>query len=283
MKVATFMTLAGFTNAVKIDSRFSDQAENDLSLIETIKSELLEPPTEKPYNLSAEIQLEGQYNQAAIVEKLFDGLRNGFFVEAGAFDGENFSNTLLFELKYNWTGLLVEPNPDNYEELKRKNRKTFSIESCFSTKDRVESIDFDAAGAYGGIINGQMKPGELPSKEKDYYRKRYNKKYKFNYDRRTLKMHCLPFNSIMRAMGNPVIHYLSLDIEGVELQVLQKIDFEANDIKVISLETTRIGAIFEGSLAQLKFFMKKKGYEFHASSGNDYIYIKRNFLGKEEL
>ena len=47
-------------------------------------------------------------------------IKNGFFIEAGAYDGEIGSNTLLFELKHNWTGLLVEPNPDAFKMLTNK-------------------------------------------------------------------------------------------------------------------------------------------------------------------
>jgi hypothetical protein len=43
--------------------------------------------------------------------KLFGKQKNGFFIEAGADEGEFLSNTLYFELKRGWTGLLVEPNP----------------------------------------------------------------------------------------------------------------------------------------------------------------------------
>ena len=38
-------------------------------------------------------------------------VKDGFFIEAGADDFETDSNTLLFELEHNWTGILVEPNP----------------------------------------------------------------------------------------------------------------------------------------------------------------------------
>ena len=33
-------------------------------------------------------------------------LKNGFFIEAGSVDAESYSDTLYFELKHNWTGLL---------------------------------------------------------------------------------------------------------------------------------------------------------------------------------
>ena len=60
--------------------------------------------------------LNGQFSQPKTVETILKKrwskkkwkkkIGSGFFVEAGAFDGALLSNSLLFELKYNWTGLL---------------------------------------------------------------------------------------------------------------------------------------------------------------------------------
>ena len=70
------------------------------------------------------LNLNGQGNQPILVnDHIFKNqLKNGFFFEAGAFDGEKISNTLFFELKHNWTGLLVEGHPDAFETLKGKVR-----------------------------------------------------------------------------------------------------------------------------------------------------------------
>ena len=44
---------------------------------------------------------------------LFQGkIKNGFFIEAGAWDFTTGSNSLWYELKHNWTGLLIEPLPE---------------------------------------------------------------------------------------------------------------------------------------------------------------------------
>ncbi len=79
--------------------------------------------------------------------------------EAGAYDGEAFTNSLYYELKHKWNGLLVEPNPDAFEEMKLKNRKAFLINRCLSTKTRPEIVDFDASGLLGGIENEGKRPG----------------------------------------------------------------------------------------------------------------------------
>ena len=61
----------------------------------------------------------GQFDQVKMVAELFNDQKDGFFIEAGAYDGEVFSNSLYFELQKGWTGVLVEPNPDALEELVR--------------------------------------------------------------------------------------------------------------------------------------------------------------------
>ena len=64
---------------------------------------------------------QGQFQQALLVDLFYNQSKtNGFFFEAGAYDGVIASNTLLFETRRNWTGLLVEANPDNYDALLQK-------------------------------------------------------------------------------------------------------------------------------------------------------------------
>ena len=43
---------------------------------------------------------------------------------------------------------------------------------------------------------------------------------------------CLPLYSILLALGNPRVDYLSLDIEGAEIDVLRAISWNKIDIKV---------------------------------------------------
>ena len=52
-------------------------------------------------------------------------------------------------------------------------------------------------------------------------------------------MQCFPLASIVYALGNPVIDYLSLDIEGAELDVLKTIPFDELNIQLMSLEIIR--------------------------------------------
>ena len=92
-----------------------------------IKEKYLVPPPNKEveYKFSKQsirLDIKGQAQQPFIInQNIFKNrIKNGFFIEAGAYDGEVFSNTLFYELKQNWTGLLIEPNPDAFEELNKK-------------------------------------------------------------------------------------------------------------------------------------------------------------------
>lgn len=73
----------------------------------------------------------------------------------------------------------------------------------------------------GGIINenNEHRPGDGLGK---------------NF-RQELTMQCVPFYSVIKALGNPTIDFMSLDIEGTELQVLKTIPFNQVDIRVSSI------------------------------------------------
>ena len=49
--------------------------------------------------------------------------RNGFFVEAGALDGERGSNSLSLEKDLGWSGLLAEGDPSNVKIIKYEEEK----------------------------------------------------------------------------------------------------------------------------------------------------------------
>ena len=51
-----------------------------------------------------------------------------------------------------------------------------------------------------------------------------------------IKTTCFPLHTILFAIGNPSIDYFSLDIEGLELDVLKTIPWDKVDIKVTAIE-----------------------------------------------
>jgi hypothetical protein len=96
--------------------------QEDKSLISTLQTEYLDPPSTEDYNTTL-ITSAGPASYSTNQEEIFldqlvfkGQVKNGFFVEAGASDFVTGSNSLWFEMKYNWTGVLVEPNPHDYPQ-----------------------------------------------------------------------------------------------------------------------------------------------------------------------
>ena len=52
-------------------------------------------------------------------EKFLNKIQNGVFLEMGACDGVLYSNTLFLEKTCGWTGILIEPHPNQFEKLKK--------------------------------------------------------------------------------------------------------------------------------------------------------------------
>ena len=74
------------------------------------------------------------------------------------------------------------------------------------------------------------------------------------------RLQCLPLYSALLAMGNPTVHYFSLDIEGAEMGVLKTIPWDKVDIWVLSVETHMAGTVFPGTREDIRQSMQSWGY-----------------------
>ena len=264
----------------------------DQKLIKFIKDELLIAPPfyskgnlnlVNEYNPNEPWKHQGQNGEALAVEHLY-GLdktkmkmgnnlleaKPKFFVEAGAMDGELISNTVYLESKYNWTGLLVEPNPAYLSQLIRKRRNAWIFPYCLSPIKAPTVVEFDALAEYGGIINyvkGVKKaPGNINAN--------YTSAYLGPSWRKTLKIQCFPLYSVLQALGLPAIDYFSLDIEGAEYPVLKTVPFQNVDIKMFGVEVEHAGKIFEGTENDITNLLKTNGYQYVAKTKMDKFFMK---------
>ena len=216
-----------------------------------IKDHLLVSPSTAEYNFSRpldqlnETSLQGEVGQPLEVDQIVYGgeLKDGFFIEAGAHDFETNSDSLYFEMKHNWSGLLVEPHPLGFHKGLRTNRKVWGVQTCLSTNTRPETMWFDLRGSVRNETTREAMAGLVLEENSE-----------------TVRMQCLPLYSLLLALGNPTVHYLSLDIEGAELPVLKTIPWQKVDIRVMTVETHLAGRIFPGSREDLISYLDQAGY-----------------------
>lgn len=146
------------------------------------------------------------------------GKRGGYFVDVGAYDGVQFSNTLLLEREYGWTGLCVEASETAFESL-RRNRACAAVRALVA--DRPRRLDFlDGMGMLSH-------PFEAPASWRQRWayfletRRHVTAARRKAAPARLLKMRSETLGSLLdRHRAPAVVDYLSLDIEGLEQAIL---------------------------------------------------------------
>ena len=166
-----------------------------------------------------------QAGQSKFIDSLLNQKENGFFVECGAQNGLKLSNTIFFETKRNWTGLLVEAERPFFENIISLHRKAYAINACMSPSKNSGLFAWRVVGGVGGLQETHVfhQPGQRPP---DGY------------------MQCFSFGTMMAALNVKRVDYFSLDIEGGEVPVLKTIPWNDVYIDVLSIEYKYVGVSF---------------------------------------
>lgn len=144
----------------------------------------------------------------------------GFFVEAGANDGINQSNTLYYEKYHDWRGILIEPIPHLAKKCKMNRPKAIIENFALVPFDyRKNEIEMRYCGLMS-LIKGAMKS------EKEELNHIKNGCKLQNIETYRLKVPVSTLSSILEKHSVSKIDLLSLDVEGSEIDALKGIDFD---------------------------------------------------------
>ena len=202
-----------------------DRDEYDPEVVQYVKSLIIK--IERKTNRT--VGDNSQLGQSSYIDQVLKGMRNGFYIEAGAHDGEHVSNSIFFEFNRDWTGLLIEPVPELFVELKQADRSAYILNVCIAKKTPTIT-KFRVLGSLSGRENN------MDGHHQDRISAESNST---NQDKsQTIYVPCYSLNTIMRALGVSNVDYFSLDVEGGEYDVLQSIDFNAINITTFSVEYT---------------------------------------------
>lgn len=155
--------------------------------------------------------------------------KGGFFIEAGANDGITYSNTLYFEKYYNWSGILVEPIPQLAKQC-RVNRPKCIVEqyALVSLDFKDPLIDMRYCN-HMSLVKGAMKEEE----ENIHIAKGAEIQ---NVEPFALKVPTINLSAIIEKYTARNIDFLSLDVEGYELNALKGIDFDRHKPSLMLIE-----------------------------------------------
>jgi FkbM family methyltransferase len=146
----------------------------------------------------------------------FFGDRPGYFVEVGANEPQLRSQTWHLE-QAGWTGVLVEPQPELADKLRAARRaKVFAV-ACSSSENAGRTLRLHVAGPLSSLDRAQMSPGARPET--------------------VIEVPVRTLDSILEEVGAPdTLDFLSIDVEGHEVEVLRGLDIARWRPRLILLE-----------------------------------------------
>lgn len=198
-----------------------------------------------------------QAGQDFIVDRLLGERAEGVFVDVGGHDGRTGSNTLFFESRRRWSGLLIEAAESLLAEARRY-RRCECVECAVSDEDgEAEFIEVTEGLTQMSGLSGTYDKALLGKVRADpRHRERA----------RTVRTRRL--DSILREHGIERADFVSLDIEGGELAVLRTFPFDDLPVEVWAIENNT-------GQAEIREIMTKNGYALVEFAGVDEIYSRR--------
>ena len=192
---------------------------------------------------------------ARIFEKL--GISIGFFVDVGAHHPTRYSNTFFFYRK-GWRGINIDARPGIKKVFDWTRPKDINIECGVSDIPAVLRYFM-----FNEPALNTFSPAEAAKKNVPPY---YIKEVK------ELPVCSLTFILDKHLPSSQCIDLLTVDVEGLDYQVVSSLDFDKYRPKVVALE------ILGGSFEELSdnFTLKKmrsKNYRIEAKTSNTYVFV----------
>ena len=194
--------------------------------------------------------------------KKFHGLKNldkkmlkylnfndGYYIEMGAHDGIHNSNTYYYEKNKNWTGILIEPS-FNYKFLikNRSPKNKFFNLGCSKFNEEKETL----------LLNSDDYSICKDLVDQEYLKWHLGKQIQSNKKMQQTNIKLRPLNSILIEAQSPkLIDFFSLDVEGMEMNVLNGINFSNFNFKYLLVECAN-----ENKFKEIFNFLKNKNYQY---------------------
>ena len=195
-----------------------------------------------------------QLGQELEVIKFYNNKERGFFIEIGASDGLELSNTYLLETKYKWKGICCEPIPTKFEKLVKNRPNSICYKEAVYNQSGL-ILAFDIYNSYD-LLSGI-------SDHIDKYKLRVDK------DKTTFHVETISLLDVLEKSNAPsFIEYMSLDTEGSEFEILKNFDFEKYTFGLIDVEHN----FMEPRRTEIRNLLLSKGYIYKGEKNWDDMY-----------
>ena len=192
-----------------------------------------------------------QWSQDIFIMFASRNKKNGLYLEIGGADGFTHSNTYSLEKHLAWTGTLVEPDPDQFSDLKDVRKHNTLINAAISVDDTQKFVQLRRVGQLSSIAGYEGDDCHLQT--------RLDSEVFVTVDA----------ISLTTLLKNTQFDYFSLDIEGAELGILENLDWSTIN-KPFFMTIEHNGR--PGELNSLVALLTENGY---AECFSDYPWLRR--------
>lgn len=205
--------------------------------------------------------MESNVERVEIVEKelicdFFKGKESGFFIEVGANEPDLiFSQTFHLEKNYNWRGILIEPIDYLYDKLKhvRTGAKAFQVACTSKEKTGIATLKIPVSGDHEITGHACLE---------------VNVDHSLLHETRNVEVDAVTLNSLLEGEKITKVDFLSIDVEGTELDVLRGFDLWKYSPKLIIVEDRMV-------FMSKHLYLKKHGYQIFRRTGFNNWYVKK--------
>jgi FkbM family methyltransferase len=194
-----------------------------------------------------------QEGEDLILNRIFENKRNGFYVDVGAHHPMRFSNTYIF-YKRGWTGINIDAMPGSMSLFNKIRPADKNLEFPISDKPEV-LLTYYAFNE--PALNGFSRELSMARDGKVY-------KIIFRKDMQTKTLAQVFEEYLPRGQ---VIDFLTIDVEGLDYEVLKSNNWEKYSPKIVLVEV--LGEKLEDIIrSELGVYMSNKGYFVFAKTHN---------------
>lgn len=208
----------------------------------------------------AKVSYSQQGEDLAIL-KYFGRRWGGTYVDIGAFHPVKYSNTLSFH-KMGWTGINVEPNPDNFKLFEQLRSKDINLNVAVGrSNEKLKYYSFNNAAVNTFNVENAKQWAAQPGF-----------KILSEFD-----VEIVPLSEILKKnLNGRAIDFMSIDVEGMDLEVLKSNDWSLFRPRMILVEDNILGyASYKD--CPIYTYMVEQGYYLSAIYGVTMIFIENGF------
>ncbi len=176
----------------------------------------------------------------------------GFYIDVGAHHPEKYSNTFLF-YTHGWNGINIDAMPGSMEPFKRERPRDINLEAAISDEEKVLTYyEFNESALNG--FNRET------AQARDQYRN-----WKIVHERPipTVRLDKLLEQYLPKGQ---VIDFMSVDVEGLDLNVLKSNDWEKFRPAVLLVEDGEAEFGRPGEQTEISRFLRGHRYVFYCKT-----------------